>query len=58
MPDYKAMYYTVLRAQLHTVSILQNAHLEAEALFMESKDPLVLPKADGTPIAPEYDQKI
>lgn len=36
MADYKSMYYTLLRAQLKAIGILQNAQLETEKMFSQS----------------------
>lgn len=38
MANYKSMYYHLLRAQLKAIGILQNAHLNTEKMYMDSKD--------------------
>ena len=47
MADYKSMYYHLLRAQLRAIGVLQNAHMEIEKLFMDSKDPAELPDLEN-----------
>lgn len=42
MADYKSMYYHLLRAQLKAIGVMQNAHIDTEKLFMDSKDPIEL----------------
>ena len=34
MPNYKEMYYTLLRAQRDAILILQEAHQKAEELYL------------------------
>ena len=45
IPDYKTMYFKLLRAQNRAIGALVQAAQEAETLAIEEKDPLRLPGA-------------
>ncbi|MFV0401740.1 MAG: hypothetical protein ACK5LX_14155 [Oscillospiraceae bacterium] len=42
MPNYKEMYYTLFRAQLKAKAILEDAEIKAEAMYIESEEPVKL----------------
>jgi len=39
MPNYKEMYYTLLRAQRDIILIIQEAHQETEEMFLSANTP-------------------
>lgn len=49
MADYKSMYYHLVRAQLRAIGVLQNAHIDTEKLFIDSKDPIELTEFENEP---------
>lgn len=48
MADYKSMYYKLMRAQSKAIEILQNAHINTEQMFVDSKDPVQFPAEKQT----------
>ena len=42
MPDYKALYFKLLRAHSEAIELLTQAGRQAEAMLLDSKDPLDL----------------
>ncbi len=49
MPDYKSMYYHLLRAQLKAMGILENAQRETEEMAMNAKEPFSLDDVESKP---------
>ncbi len=55
MPDYKSMYYHLLRAQLKAIGILENAQCETEEMAMNAKEPFSLDDVEAHSPSTEAD---
>lgn len=47
MPDYQSMYLRLMRAQLEALELLQQAHQDAEEMYLQSKDAVLLAPKGG-----------
>lgn len=47
MPDYKEMYFILMRSQNKAIELMQEAHQKTEEMFVAAKEPeLVLLRPD------------